>query len=1077
MLFISCGLCGALTVNTAPVRIENTRPGTGGVTLSNTLQTFRDGNYSNAIPELELLLERDPRTPKAWEALGWSYFRTGRTNEARNLWNRLIKVDPDSTTAWNNLGKLYVRLEDFGEALECFDKSLSIDPEQPGIRLNKAKVLRWQGRNREAVQELETLDDPEFREQEVKVELARSLQNLGEYALALKYWKQVEDKSPEQKARMGWAMLQTDSPENASEAAQKLLEQADDTVRAQGLLIMANIHEYSENEEEAIPWLKKAIKHLEEGPQRQKTRIRLLRLYQYLYDEDPFKYPLDAPLELVQKIIDTAWERGNFTEYYAALRLTYADLLMLDGQYDASEAEYLEVLDKFNARNYRAHRGLFEVYMARHDYQLAAEQFEAIRGFNPRDPYVNYYKARLEAGRERYDKAYEALEELESAGRSGCAAVLLYHALAPGEWSETFPVSLFREQLLALKEAGFQFVTPPQIPATMTGSSKFTWRKSERIPRVVSVTFDDGRRDAITHGARVADELGITLANHIMTARTEDERPFVASWQMLRDAEKEGHWVFGSHLNRGQEFCQVNPEGFFAPAIANRKWDPQTNTLEPLDQYLERIDDAYEVSRKLLDRNLGTREVPFVAYPYGNIGQFTLSNTDNAMAANVASAEEHYSIGFLQSIFGYAVKGDDPMLYQRWEPSRRHSGTDVVHRVMKQHPVFLAMRLRAEFASLEGERHLAMNTLQDLENGGYPEPLFNETEEYVVDRIAGEFAAPLSAEGVRKGPFEIDIKDPYLAVSGEYLEDSIKRKNYRILGKAGINLTPNLIVEGIGGSGRLEQERVDATEETRGLPEISIDETDAGARGIFNLPNGWSFAGQILNRDFDTAAAEDELTYELRGLVKPVLGIQLNGIWGHDVEPSAVAVTNGITYDMWSIDGIWDPTDWWDISGNVRVYDYSESGEREHLRLKSMWRLHKKTGLYAGLGYGYVHSEEDNDSYWTPYKLRRYFADVALRRSYRRTYYNVRARYGIGKEDDRPEDFEAFQELLARARRENFAVLPTPPEEQEWEPVWGLSASCRYKLGEHWELSGEASYNEVPNYDSTRLTGAVRYTF
>ncbi len=1077
-LFITCRTWAAPAVNSAPEIIEQT-PGqeTGRVTLSNALQSFHNENYSNAIPDLELILERDPRTPKAWEALGWSYFRTGRANETENLWNRLTKIDPDSTTAWNNLGRLYVHLGDFAEAEDCFDKSLELDPDQQETRFNRAKVLRWQGKDREAVQELQNLTDYEFREQEVKVELARSLQNLGRFSQALKNWEQVEKKNPEQKTRMAWARLLSDSPEDARKAAEDLIEQADGSVRAQGMLMMANIHEYGDNKAEAVAWLKKAIIQLDEGPERQQTRIRLLRLYQYLYDQDPFKHPLDEALKLVLEIIDTAAELGELTEYYADMQLTYAELLMLDGQYKASEQEYLAILERFNPDNYRAHRGLFEVYMVMHDYKLAGRHLDAMRAFNPVDPYLNYYEARLESGKERYDRAYKALERLETAGRSGCAAILLYHTLSPSKWSSTLPVSRFREHLFALKEAGFQFVTPAQLSRTMSGSIGYGWRRSSRIPRVVSVTFDDGRRNAVRLGGSVAEQLGITLANHIMTGRTEEEQPLVASWEMLKEEEKKGRWIFGSHLERGQRFCPINPDGLSAPAIVNREWNPETRTLESLGQYMERVDNAYKTSRERLDSNLGARDVPFVAYPYGNIGQYTLSNTDKSIIANLTAAEKYYSLGFIQSTFGYAVNGDNPLMYQRWEPSRRYSGTSVVYRVMTQHPVFLAMRLRAEFAALEGERHLAMKTLDDLEKGGYPKPLLKKTAEYVVDRIAGQFEAPLSADGVRKGPFEIDIKDPYMGVSAEYFEDSINRENYMILAAPGINITPNLIAEGIAGTGQLKQDRVVPTEETRGLPETTIKETDTGARAIFNLPNGWSFSGRMLNRDFDSPAAEDEFTYQVRGLVKPVLGIQLNGAWSHDVEPSAVAVTNGITYDMWSIDGIWDPRDWWDISGNVAAYNYSRSGTREHLGLKSMWRLYKKSGLYAGLGYGYVNSEEEDETYWTPYRLHRYFIDVTLRRSYRRIYYNVRARYGIGKEDNRPEDFEAFEELLARARRENFAALPTPPEEQDWESVLGISASCRLKLGEHWELSGEASYNEVPNYDSTRLAGTVRYRF
>jgi hypothetical protein len=95
--------------------------------------------------------------------------------------------------------------------------------------------------------------------------------------------------------------------------------------------------------------------------------------------------------------------------------------------------------------------------------------------------------------------------------------------------------------------------------------------------------------------------------------------------------------------------------------------------------------------------------------------------------------------------------------------------------------------------------------------------------------------------------------------------------------------------------------------------------------------------------------------------------------------------------------------------------------------------------------------------------------------NYLRTYYNLKVRFGLGREDVRPEAEQRYLDEVARARVQKYD--PGPPPTEDWEPVFGASASTRVRLGDHWVLNGEISYNKNPNYNELSILGGITYNF
>jgi len=213
--------------------------------------------------------------------------------------------------------------------------------------------------------------------------------------------------------------------------------------------------------------------------------------------------------------------------------------------------------------------------------------------------------------------------------------------------------------------------------------------------------------------------------------------------------------------------------------------------------------------------------------------------------------------------------------------------------------------------------------------------------------------------------------------------------------------------------------------------------------------------------------------------------------------PVASAAAKGVTYNAGSLNASLALTDWWFLYGSGARYWFSDDNTRDHLALGTRFLVYEPPGLHLGALYTYDSADEEKPDYWTPYELSSFYLEALLRRTYRRTYYNVGLRYGIGRENLRPEArlrHEAAVNQMKRdldtARRNQWSresianlerwlddLMDNPPEDPDWHRVLSAVASFRTRLGKHWELNGEVSYNRKPDYKYLAFLGGVKYTF
>lgn len=821
------------------------------------LEWVLDEEYERAIPDLERIIDRDPTLLPAWQGLGWCYWMTGREDDTITLWNRILTLDPSLYRFHNLLGQIATARGMLIKASEHYNASLEIKPDQYDTRFALARVQLWRGFTDDASRDLRVLLDEDPDRLDVRLHLANALLADLKYEEALDQWTYIRNLVPnniDYKLGQAQALLHIGDWEAAVELALDVLEEEEDNITAIGIIADAAV--FGKRPEVAVQDIRDLIDRVETDENRLMLMDRLQRLLLRLSDEDPELYPVTDAMEVIEDML-------AIDDRDVDTHLLLAELHLSENHLLAAEDRFRLVLEKFNPQNHRAHAGLFEVMLAKGKLDRAEDQLREVKRLDPDDPYHFYRLALLKSAQGKYYESLEALDRLEEEGLRGSVHVLLYHGLSPSEWMSVPSVRRFREHLLALRKAGFKFITPNQVPGyfdraqepppkkylpavkrvidwfsyAITGEREKEKSLGDLSPELVAcITFDDALRASFRWGTPVAEELGIAFGMHVPVGRILQYDPRVSSWEELRKYSDSGYWMMGSYLMDSSILMPIDREGYKVHALPNRIWKESRNREETPWEYFVRMKNEFKQSREIMVEEgvLDTNEVAFAAYPFGDIGQTSHCNVEKAAPGILNECDLYYDCAFVQSRFGYAMKKQNPLLYHRREPDRLDDGHDVVEFAFEKHPVYLARHTRAEFAALQNKLYLALKMLDQLKRDEYPDDLLEELTDFVETRLARTMEAPKHSEqDIEKPHAYIQFKEPYVGADFQFTRDSEEVEQWRLLGRVGLNITPHLTVEGRYGVGKIDQ----TLQESRTV-ERSARETTTSEQYIITTTDG-----------------------------------------------------------------------------------------------------------------------------------------------------------------------------------------------------------------------------------------------
>jgi len=236
-----------------------------------------------------------------------------------------------------------------------------------------------------------------------------------------------------------------------------------------------------------------------------------------------------------------------------------------------------------------------------------------------------------------------------------------------------------------------------------------------------------------------------------------------------------------------------------------------------------------------------------------------------------------------------------------------------------------------------------------------------------------------------------------------------------------------------------------------------------------------SVSGGLEKHEYRGDAEFEEWIYMANLAIRPKLPIDIQLQFEHEMIPSARSVAEGVAYDLYAYNGAYLIRDWWEIWNSFLYYDINDSNDRFHAGIASLWEVNEEVGLRFGIEYDYIDAKHRKPDYWTPFRLHEWWLVAGLRNNIHEFYYDISLKFGIAREDVRPEDDAAYAALVERARLLDFD--PGRGPRSEWIDIFSASAALRKNLGRHWAAHWEGVYNEAPGYYEYSTIAGISLTF
>ncbi len=226
-------------------------------------------------------------------------------------------------------------------------------------------------------------------------------------------------------------------------------------------------------------------------------------------------------------------------------------------------------------------------------------------------------------------------------------------------------VKMLEDQLIALKDAGYQTVRPEDVRAYLDESAPLP-------EKALLLIFEGGRKEAIIRVTPVLQRTGFSAVIAVPTVVMKQWGNFYLKKKNLLKIEKVPQWQIGSMGHQANV-----PIPGTAPE-QERRYLTQRITVkgveESPDRFRDRIFDDYELSARLLKEAAGTPAELYL-YPYGDAGQ---SPTSDPLAEEINrdAVSRYYSLAFIGSSIAFNGPGTDPWALTRlrvpgnWTPEQ-----------------------------------------------------------------------------------------------------------------------------------------------------------------------------------------------------------------------------------------------------------------------------------------------------------------------------------------------------------------------------------------------------------------------
>lgn len=994
------------------------------------ISLYRSKDYRHAIPLYRQLAREMPDNADVLEDLFWTLWYAEHYEEAARIGSRLVQFKPAEPSIWAALGRCYYLRKQYEQAIQAFERSLELKPDQSPLRLDKARSYLALRNYPLAMRLLRELLEKQPEMTSAEVDLAKVQGWEGLYPDSASTWARVIralPQNPEYRFLYAQALYYSGKQPQA-------LVMLDDNLKANPshkptftFLVDAALVRND---------LPKALALLENSASDPATEdARFFRLASLYQDQQNW----EGCIHIMDRLLSDDFEN-------ARALLMQADCYRGQGQLEAAATRYERIQVK-NPWSTRILHALADLEEARQRPQQALKWIRQARAVDPTDPALLFQESQYQYSRGKKAEANALLEKWIQANRGTRLPVLLYHGLTPIPndpilaYSIHLPVSVFEDQMSALKAAGYTPITSEQAQAWFQGKA--------RLPeKPLLVTFDDARIDSFRYADPVLEKLHLKATMAVPVINVAANFPGFASWAQLKAYQGSGRWDIQSHGNRGHAKIRVDAQGHEGLFMPNKLWLEKEQRLESDSEWDARVAVDLKQAQDEIARHVEVMPTMF-AFPEGDFGQDNVPNFPQAAEGILKHSRALYGTLYSQDSYGINVRTRDPGLLRRLEPLARWNGRELVRRLIDRDPVVIALRTLLRRAVWEGRVFEANTWLQELKKEG-ASPAVLLADEARIRSVAGDRvrAQDLAMQALALNPEDPDTVQLAKSLEAtdrwtwtpqaEYFEDNRERTNWalehRLESPTWGAWKWNLI------------HRYGSYRET-GLTEVREQGGGAGLTRALGLHHTLHLEGQ--GHHYETGTARDTFSAlgSLRSQWTDRFETQVRG--GHYPYPTARALNARITDEFAEFKMGWEKRSAWGVNLAARGETISDDNHRytgtldfsKALGEQSGWRL-----LYRATG---QQTERVSPSYYSPRELQQHQAGLAYRGQWGRAL-NLDLRYlpGYGRE-----------------------------RQTEWSFVQVASADLQIRLGPRLTFNPSYAMTYTPTYRSRTGQVALRVAF
>jgi len=233
--------------------------------------------------------------------------------------------------------------------------------------------------------------------------------------------------------------------------------------------------------------------------------------------------------------------------------------------------------------------------------------------------------------------------------------VLLYHGIIDEPDGSNVLLEDFRDQMFALKKAGWQTVGIEDFYAFMKGE--------KNLPdKSFLLTFDDGAKTSYYPVDPILKALDYRAVSFILPKYSIGNKSadgYYLSEYELKKMIKSGRWDLQSHGYDGHTPYTIDSFGTKGNFFSNKLLIEDKGGIETKEEFKTRVYDDFVNSKKSLETKFGIEVISF-AYPLGDFGQSSI-NFPEAEFVILDTIKSIYSMSFYQ-VWGDYSKGNYPQV-------------------------------------------------------------------------------------------------------------------------------------------------------------------------------------------------------------------------------------------------------------------------------------------------------------------------------------------------------------------------------------------------------------------------------